>query len=218
MANTKTGSVAPDEPEPEPYTCPFTIVVDRREQRPYLFEGLTTNADKGSRPMRVPLRFDTLTTGDYSIFGLPMIAVERKTKQDLYASISQKRDNFEERLRRLCLDHAVAAIVIEAEWSELLSAPPDFTKFSPKALSRTIMAWMIRWPRVHWVPMASRTHAESWTFRFLERFWYAYQEGKWFDHERYQESLGAESLGGPPPFPVATVPEVFGQDIRIEDL
>jgi hypothetical protein len=136
-------------------------------------------------PLIVPTRRITLPVGDYALFGLPKVVVERKSKGDLYTSVSQKRENFEMRLRRMCLDYAVAAVVVESDWDELLNDPPRHTRFAPKALYRTILAWMIRWPRVHWLCMPGREVAEATTFRFLEKFWEAYRDGKWFDHEVY---------------------------------
>lgn len=72
---------------------------------------------------------------------------------------------------------AWAAVMIEAEWSELINDPPQRTRFKPKSLARTIQAWSIRYPRVHWVTMPGRAFAEAWTFRLLERFWRDQQRG-----------------------------------------
>lgn len=152
---------------PDVVQCPFTVLVDSREHCPYDFLGLRSNKDQGDLPIVVPTMRVALATGDYSILGLPRIAIERKTKDDLYGSVA-RRENFEQRLERMSrLDFA--AVMIEAEWSEILNRPPPFTKFQPKALARTIFAWMIRY-RVHWVLMPDRRAAEIATFRLLERY------------------------------------------------
>src|SRR4051812_12042476 len=118
--------------------CPFRIIVDTREQRPYRFSGLRANSDRGGALIRVNTAYGTLKTGDYSIEGLPGIAIERKSKEDLYGSIA-RRANFEGRLERMTkLDFA--AVVVEAEYSELVSDPPRFTELNPKTVSRTIIA------------------------------------------------------------------------------
>lgn len=158
--------------------CPFTVQVDRREQKPFLFENVRANADQGNRLIYVPLNFESIPVGDYTIWSLPLIIIERKSKEDLYQSISQGRANFEARLRRMCLEYSVAAVVVEAEWSELLSDPPRHTQYPPKSLHRTIMAWMVRWPRVHWIMMPGRDAAESAAFRMLEKFWQNYHTGE----------------------------------------
>ena len=151
--------------------APFTIMIDTREQNPYLFQGLRADSDKGSLPLEVPTQRYGLPNGDYMVLGLPQMVVERKSKEDLYSSISQRRENFEQRLSRMQEELRWAAIVVEAEVASLLSAPPAFSQFSPKALNRTILAWSQRYPRVHWFCLPSREFAESYTFRLLERWW-----------------------------------------------
>jgi len=180
-------------------TAPFTVLVDTREQRPYTFEGLRANADQGHALIHVPTVRGTLHTGDYSIKGLgEVVVVERKSKEDLYASVG-RRENFEDRMRRLCLEHSVAAVVVEAQLDELLSDPPRHSSLHPKALNRTILSWMVRWPRVHWLLCPGRVVAEAMTFRFLERFHVAWQGGTWFDAERYADELATlEAKGGRP--------------------
>ena len=159
-------------PKPEVLDCPFSIVIDSREQLPYTFNGLRSNADKGNLPLRVLTQRLALPTGDYAIFGHPGGAVvERKSKADLYSSISQHRENFEDRLERMCVRHFAAAIVVEAELGDVIANPPPHTQFNPKALFRTILAWMIRWPKVNWLFLPSRELAEAATFRFLEKYW-----------------------------------------------
>lgn len=179
-------------PEVTPYICPFTVIIDSSEQLPFRFKGLISNVKDGSRPIVVPTRTEALSIGDYAISGLSMIAVERKSKEDLYKSIGQRRDNFEQRLKRMCLECAFAAVVIESDWADILNNPPGFTRFAPKSLFRTVLAWMIRWPRVHWLAMPGRPVAEATTFRLLEKFWEAFQEGEYWDKEMYEESFPPE--------------------------
>jgi ERCC4-type nuclease len=162
-------AVAPE--PPKKVICPFKIMIDTREQHPYLFDTLKTDSAQGSLPLEVPTERYALPNGDYMVLGIPWMVVERKSKEDLYSSISQRRDNFERRLCRMQEELRWAAIVVEAEMGSLLSAPPAFSQFSPKALNRTIMAWAQRYPRVHWFFLPSREFAEPYTFRLLERWW-----------------------------------------------
>lgn len=155
--------------EPESIACPFEIVVDTREQAPYLFETLRANADKKNARYAVKIHRLAVPVGDYTIFGYPRVAVERKSKADLFGSVS-KRENFEARLSRMDeLDYA--AVVIEAEWSEILSNPPRHSKLNPKSLFRTVLAWKQRFKGVHWYAMPGREAGEATTFRILERYW-----------------------------------------------
>lgn len=156
---------------PKTVRCPFSIVVDSREQSPYLFANLWSGPAGRSPRLVVPTVREALTIGDYAIFGHPRCAIERKSKEDLYASVSQRRENFVGRLERMCRECIFAAVVVEAEWSEILTNPPRHTQFSPKSLCRTIQAWMLRYALVHWVFAPSRDHAEAFTFRLLERYW-----------------------------------------------
>ncbi len=156
-------------PPTKTVVCPFTVIADTREQSPYLFSAFTTRSGRQTVLLQVPVRRFALLTGDYSILGMPQVAIERKTAADLYASVS-RRTNFEERLARMAT-LAYAAVVIEAEWSELICRPPAFTKFKPKSLCRTIQAWTQRYPTIHWWTMPGREAAERLTFRLLERFW-----------------------------------------------
>lgn len=216
MSRTKgrgrAATLTADAPADDPgvYRNPFTVVIDRREQKPYLFDGLRTNADLGNRPIRVDLRFDTLTTGDYSIFGLPIVTIERKSKEDLYGSISQARQNFEARLRRMSSEFWYSAVVVEADWEELLSDPPRHTQFSPKALARTIQAWAIRYPRVHWWFLWCREAAENFTFRLLEKFWQAHQDRETLAQAEYRDRL--EGLEPARPV-VIGYGEMLGEDV-----
>lgn len=171
---TKTQALTFGEEPPAPpkrIVCPFTIMVDTREQAPYLFDNLKADSSQGGHLLEVPTQRYGLPIGDYLVLGLPQMIVERKSKEDLYSSISQRRENFEQRLCRMQEELRWSAVVVEAQLSDLLTAPPSFSQFSPKALNRTIMAWMQRYPRVHWCFLPGREFAESYTFRLLERWW-----------------------------------------------
>lgn len=154
------------------------MVVDTREQRPYGFAGLKDNAVDGYAPkLIVPSVRGTLNTGDYSILGYEdSITIERKSKGDLYGSVSQSRDNFVGRLERM-QSFAFAAVVVEASWDELLTQPPSHTNYRPKSLCRTIQAWITRY-HVHWLMVPNREYAEAFTFRLLQRFWLDKQGNK----------------------------------------
>lgn len=159
----------PDKPKPA-CVFPVDILVDRREQAPFSFAGLQADARDGGGPLVVTLRGATLESGDYSLAGFAdRIAVERKSIADLFGTIGQGRERFERELARLDrLDFA--AVVVEAEWSDVLTNPPRHTQLSPKTVFRSVLAWQQRWRGVHWWFCSNRRHAEVTTFRMLERW------------------------------------------------
>lgn len=154
---------------------PFTVLVDSREQLEYTFMDIPADQDEGGADttLIVPTMRLALPVGDYSILGLPQIVIERKSKEDLYGSVSstQARSNFEGRLKKMCSENGFSLVLVESEWADLLGNPPAFTKFAPKALFRTILAWQQRYPLVHWLMMPGRDLAEIACYRVLARYW-----------------------------------------------
>ncbi|MDY3555319.1 hypothetical protein R5W24_004461 [Gemmata sp. JC717] len=149
------------------FTIP--VIIDTREQKPFGFTGFTCDAADGGGPLTVPTIRDTLASGDYSLVAHAGIAIERKSLADLYGTIGQGRERFERELERLAkLDFA--AVVIEATWPEVCAEPPPHTKLPPKTVFRSIVAWTVRYPRIHWIPAGDRRLAEVTTFRLLERY------------------------------------------------
>lgn len=149
------------------------VKADTREQFPYAFKGIGWDAQDGGGPDKV-LTIETvrgtLKSGDYSLVGFEKrVAVERKSLSDCYSTIGQGRDRFERELARLN-EMEWAAVVVEATWPELVSEPPPHTKLPPKIVFRSIVAWTVRYQRVHWIPAGPRRLAEITTFRLLERF------------------------------------------------
>lgn len=160
--------------ERPPVESPFTVIVDTREQLGYTFESVRADrgADPLQRPISIPYVRRFLPQGDYSIVGYETaVAIERKSLADLFGTLSRGRRRFEAELARLHSDCRFAAIVVEAEWSEILSGPADFSKLNPKTVFRSVLAWQQRYPRVHWVTVPGRIPGEIATYRILERFW-----------------------------------------------
>jgi len=120
----------------------------------------------------------TLKTGDYSLRGFEdEIATERKSLQDLYNTLGSGRDRFEREMMRFAAMR-FGAIVVEAEWSEILQGMPG-RKMTPKVIFRTVVSWQQRWPNVHWLMMPDRRHAEVATFRILQRWLIGRREEGW---------------------------------------
>ena len=154
--------------------APFTILADNREQWPYRFAAAPRAF--GYSEVRVERLF--LTTGDYTISGLEdRFALERKSLEDLYATLGQNRKRFEAEVLRLNAigEHGFAAIIIEASLAEIWR-PMDFrndwkSRLWPKSVEGTIVSWSIRYPRVHWWPVGSRQAGEVRVFGACEKFW-----------------------------------------------
>ena len=147
--------------------CPFTILVDTREQLPYSFDGMD---------VVVPVVVAGLKSGDYSIRGMEdQIACERKSMDDLFGSVTWGRDRFEREIQRLAELPGFAAVIIEATWPEIMAPleyrPGWINQTDPKSVEGTIVAWAIRYPRVSWWPCGDRRGAELRTFSILRKFW-----------------------------------------------
>jgi ERCC4-type nuclease len=80
-----------------------TATIDTREQLPLDLSPLAVERS-------------TLATGDYSVRGLEhVVAVERKSAEDMLACIGRERERFDREVQRL-LAYPVRAIVVEAGW------------------------------------------------------------------------------------------------------
>jgi hypothetical protein len=175
----------------EPLLCPFTVAVDSNESAPFHFTGIQSDADKGNRTWIVPTatkplylmgRREVLLPGtqivmthglaDYSIDGSEEeIQVERKSLSDLYSTLGQRRLEFQAEMEVLDQTCEFAAVVVEADWQTILLDPPSNAQLSPKVVSRTIISWSIRYPKIHWFCCMNRRHAELVTFQLLMRYW-----------------------------------------------
>ena len=164
--------------------CPFTVLVDSREQRPYLFHEFTDEKTKKGVKYQVslviPTRREALPVGDYSIFGMPGVVIERKSKGDFLGSLV-KRDNFVERLEKMAA-YTYSAVIVEAEWSEIAQSPGR-SRFPFKSMVRTVLAWDQRYP-TSWFFVPGRRNGEKLCFRMLERFWMEHTEAMKGESER----------------------------------
>lgn len=154
---------------PELPPTPYVVVRDTREQRPYEFSQPLAWTPK--KHFRVQTTIGCLQSGDYSLLGHEtQIAVERKSLCDLYSTFGQSRPRFHRELERLAA-MPFAAVVIEAEWSTILGAPPVRSRLLPKTVLLSVVAWQQRFPAVHWWAMPGRDAAEATVIRILDRWW-----------------------------------------------
>lgn len=149
----------------------FTILIDQREKLPYSFTGYP-----------VTVQYCTLDTGDYSFktdtedFYETGICIERKSKQDLYQSLTHNRERFEREWARMnCFDYA-ALVIEDASFLSLLT-PPDGNQTNPRSIIQSLVSWQIRYPAVHVFTVDNRKLAECLVFSCFEKFLYNHKKG-----------------------------------------
>jgi hypothetical protein len=170
---------------------PFTIVRDSNETAKYHFAGIQSDVgDKCDglpwivplieKPLysmhRLPISVDRKPEiikglADYSIDGMEhQVQIERKSVPDLFSTLGGRRHEFECEIARLNM-LAFSAVVIEGNWKSIVLDPPPESQLFVKTVSRTILSWSIRYPRVHWFTCEGRRHAELTTFNLLRQFY-----------------------------------------------
>jgi len=139
----------------------FTIIVDTREQKPFLFKGIDP------QPKIIIKKLDT---GDYSLEGYSdQICVERKSVIDLFGSCGSGRERFQREIERMG-KFEYAAIVCEGDWQQILRSSQEYTMMLPKSIFASIVAWEQRYNIYFW-PCVNRKMAEKTTYRILERYY-----------------------------------------------
>ena len=135
----------------QPY---FKVVIDSREQKPYVFNNFIVSA---------------LKSGDYSIQGYEdQVAIERKTKEDAYQSFGRGRSRFERELGRLSV-LKYSAIVIEDNLPNFIKSPVH-SEMHPKAAVNSVIAWAVKY-KIGVFFAGDRRHGNAITYRLLEKFW-----------------------------------------------
>ena len=135
------------EPRPED----LTAIIDTREQRPLDLSPL-------------PSERGTLTVGDYSLRGLEdVVAVERKSLEDLTSSLGAGRRRFDQQVRNL-LSVPHRLLVCEGTWDELERGAYHGT-LSPKSATGSLLGYMAKGLPV--VMAGDHERAGRYTGRFL---------------------------------------------------
>ena len=138
------------------------VVVDTREQRPYAFP-----RDRVTTFRRM------LPAGDYSLVGLEtVVAVERKTLDDLVSTVIHGRDRFRRELERLATYDA-ACVVVEGDLTDIMQHRYR-SKAHPHSVLGLITAIFIR----HRIPVlfcSNRTCANRFVESYLTRYYREHQ-------------------------------------------
>jgi DNA excision repair protein ERCC-4 len=166
-------------PDPHYIVAPFTVLIDQREQAPFGFTNIQSDAASGAHPLSIPTRSELLATGDYTIEGYAdRLTVERKSVADFVGTLTAGRERFEAELERAAGMQG-AFVVCEGEWSDVLEhvnqrealKQGNGRTVNPKTLTNSVIAWQMRYPSIHWWFCSGRRMAEVITWRLLERFW-----------------------------------------------
>lgn len=156
--------------------CPFTVVIDTNETYPFPFDSIFDRDDNRVHVPTVRRPLYTAGLADYTIDAMELdVQIERKA-EDLESSMSERREIFEAEICRLndCCTHAW--VIVEKQWSDILQ--DDHTHGArAKSISRTVIAWQVKYPGVGWWFCAGRYHAEQVAFRLLEKvYWQKMRE------------------------------------------
>lgn len=129
------------------------VVIDTREQTPLVFEHLPTTRG-------------TLETGDYSIAGLEhLVAVERKSLDDLLACCGHGRDRFKRELQRLKA-YRYRMLIVEASAADLESGQWR-SQLKPQHVLGSLASWTATYSLPVWLAGTHKAAGE-----FTERFLY----------------------------------------------
>ena len=111
----------------------ITAIIDTREQRPLTLQINPKLVLKSERA--------TLGTGDYSVKGLEeIIAIERKSLDDLMGCIGTGRERFEREMLRM-RGFEVRGIVVESTWQQIESGNYR-SRVKPNAALGSLMGWI----------------------------------------------------------------------------
>lgn len=140
----------------------FVIVVDTREQTPYL-------------DWPTPWVRATLPSGDYSVRGFETrIAIERKRPTELFSCFGAQRDRFRREYERLS-SYEYAAVVIEGTLEDCATRPDPHSQVNPHVIINSLISWEQDYKvRFHFA--GNRLHAQTLTYRILQKFFNAHLE------------------------------------------
>ncbi len=143
---------------PDSHSPAFNILIDTREQTPFLFFDYPCSTSTG-----------TLHTGDYSVSGFESrILIERKSLADLASCMTAGRDRFERELERM-RPFESACVIVEEPLTAIRHSSYR-SNLNPRSFEQSILSFSTRY-RVPFLFGHNRTHAEWLAFNVLRHFW-----------------------------------------------
>lgn len=138
----------------------FEIVIDSREQNPLDFSPFAEQA---------VFCVGTLESGDYSVAGFEnLVAVERKSLDDLLSSLGKSRERFFREIDRL-RGYEAAALVIECSFQRLIKGNYPHSQMKPDSVIQSLFALMAQ-KRLPIFFAGNRETAARATFHFLRHY------------------------------------------------
>lgn len=153
----------------------LVAIIDTREQLPLELSPMKTVTG-------------TLQTGDYSIVGLEhLVAVERKSLEDLISCVGVSRERFDREVQRL-LGYPTRAVVVEATWANL-EAGNWRSKVTPQAAVGSVLGWIERGVPI----LMAGNHASS--GRIVSRLLWIAARRRWRELAAFGGSIREAAIG-----------------------
>ena len=158
------------------FVCPFTVLVDTREQAPWHFASIVIE----KRQWLVRRKLASLKTGDYSIEGCEdRLCIERKSGADLVGSITAGNARFRREHERMMdivkfggTSGGFACVIIEDSMSRICDELDGDA--GRRVTGDVIIGAAASWPMRYgtpWFFAGDRRHAELLAFRVMLKFW-----------------------------------------------
>jgi len=148
------------------------VKIDTREQKPWKFPA-------GTETVR-----GKLDEGDYAIVGLEgKFGIERKTLEDIWASLTWGRERFKRELQRVKVKGYLSFIII------IEGSPRDFcdpeargNRTKPNSLQATVRAWRRRYG-IDFIFLKNSRKAACYARWWLTQRWREWNEELWHEQE-----------------------------------
>lgn len=141
-------------PDEIPLTSISQIIVDSREQKPFHFEEHTILDSK-------------LEYGDYSLHPNNKLAVERKSLNDLYGTLSAGRARFEREIEKAKKLEGYIVVVVESTLNNMMYQKQKFSKASGDFIAHNMRQFLRKYDNLQFVFCDGREEAKNKTLHIL---------------------------------------------------
>lgn len=181
MVICKPSTTPPRKPQPatadlDLFVCPFTVLVDTREQDPWHFSEIVIE----KRLWVIHREIVTLATGDYSINACEnRLCIERKSAADLVGSVTAGNARFRrehERMQDIVKfggkTGGFACVVVEGSLDRICDEldAEEGRRVTGDMIIGAVASWSQRYG-VHWFFAGDRRRAELLAFRLMVKWW-----------------------------------------------
>ena len=141
-------------PDEIPFTPIPQIIVDTREQKPFSFDGHTLIESK-------------LEYGDYSLHPNNKLAVERKSLNDFYGTLSGGRERFEREIQKAKKLEGYIVVVVESTINTMMYQKQKFSKASGEFVAHNMRQLLRKYNNLQFVFCDGREEARNKTLHIL---------------------------------------------------